>query len=220
MKAPAYPQLERLLEDIPAFATDISELLPMGWQNDIFVASETSSAWQTLEGGSVTSREEFFGSAAEAHVGVVTGDIVAETVPWLDGLYRTEILARINSLGLGQYEVSADLRSGINLNTTLKGARYEWHVDSNPMTALLFITTHEPADGGQLLFRPDPEARPGESWELQVSPKSGTLLLFDAREAAHVVTEVLTGRRISAPMNYYDAGKQERPADLDGYLYG
>ena len=150
----------------------------------------------------------------------MTGDLVAQTVPWLDGLYRTEILTLVNSLGFGQYEVSTDQRSRINLNTTLKGARYEWHVDSNPMTALLFVTTHEPSDGGQLLFRPDPQVRPGETWELQVSPKAGTLLVFDAREAAHVVTEVLAGRRISAPMNYYDAGMQERPADLDGYLYG
>ena len=41
MKAPAYPRLERLIEDIRAFATDIRDLLPAGWQDDISLASET-----------------------------------------------------------------------------------------------------------------------------------------------------------------------------------
>lgn len=220
MKAPAFPQIKPLIEDISAFATDIAGLLPEGWQDDIARVSETSSVWQVLEGGSITSREASFDSTADPHVGVVTGDVVAREIPWLDALYRTQFLALINSLGVGEYEVSVDLRSGINLNTTLRGARYEWHVDSNPMTALLFATTHDASEGGQLVFRPDPETRPDENWELQVSPRAGTLLLFDAREAAHVVTEVLTGKRISVPMNYYEAGKQERPSDLDGYLYG
>lgn len=220
MIAPAYPTLKSLLDEIPAFATDVSELLPARWEAQIADLSAQRSVWQTLDGGSITSREQSFHLAAEAHVGVVTGDVVAEHLPWLDSLYRSVLRDLANSLGIAEYEPSIDLQSGININTTRRGARYEWHVDSNPLTALLFATSHEPAAGGQLLFKADPITRPNEDWELQVSPSAGTLLLFDAREAAHVVTEVLEGQRISVPMNFYIAGRQERPSDLDEYLYG
>lgn len=220
IEAPQYPQLVRLLNEITAYATDVTALLPSDWQVQLASVSSARSVWQTLEGGSMTSREEAFEDVAEAHVGVVTGDYVADTLPWLDSLYRNEFLDLANTLGPEKYEVSGDLRSGVNINTTRRGARYEWHVDSNPLTALLFGTSHTPEQGGQLVFRPDPVARPSESWHVEVSPRAGTLLLFDAREAAHVVTEVLEHQRISVPMNLYIAGRQERPSDLDEYLYG
>ena len=124
-----------------------------------------------------------------------------------------------NSLGVGTFDGCIDLRAATNINATPRNARYEWHVDSNPLTGLLFATTHDPGEGGQLLFKPDPVARPNESWSLHVSPRAGTLLIFDAREAAHVVTRLNADIRLSVPMNYYHRGKQERPEDLDGYLY-
>lgn len=215
------PQLNanRLIDIIPAFAIDVESLLPSGWQQQIHECSGRDSKWQHLRGGSVTSRESDFHDVAPAEVGVVTGDVVQRDLQWLDALYRREFLELANRLGQGEYQASTHLRGGININTTPVGARYEWHVDSNPLTALLFVTTHAPSDGGQLLFRPDPQARPTESWELQVSPSAGTLLIFDAREAAHVVTQLTSGLRISVPMNYYFAGREERPEDLDGYLY-
>ncbi len=214
-----YPDVTRLIDSIPAFATDVRDLLPPDWQDQISSCSTRASKWQLLDGASVTSREAEFRDAAPPRVGVVTGDVIATELPWLDALYREQFLKLVNTVGEGSYEVSADVRAGVNINTTPTGARYEWHVDSNPITGLLFATSHAPEDGGQLIFRPDPVARPSESWELQVSPSAGTLLVFDARQAAHVVTQVRTGLRLSVPMNYYFVGRQDRPEDLDGYLY-
>lgn len=215
-----FPHADRLIDTIPAFGTDVSALLPTTWVEDVHKCSELHSHWKVLDGGSLTSREEQFRDGTPPKVGVVTGELIAEQLPWLDALYRHEFLSLVNTLVEGHYEVSADLRSSMNINTTPRGSRYEWHVDSNPVTALLFVTSHKPAEGGQLLFRPDPVTRPGEAWELQISPQAGTLLIFDGREAAHVVTHLNMGLRLSIPMNYYLVGHQERPADLQEHLYG
>ncbi len=212
--------LDRLSEDILLYRTDISGLLPAAWQEAIATCSREFSQWRTLGGASSTSREDAFQDRAVPEVGVVTGDVVHQRLPWLDQLYRGELLELANSLGPQRYAVSADLRAGVNINTTRRNARYEWHVDSNPLTGLLFVTTLPPAAGGQLVFRPDPVSRPGEDWAITVSPVAGQLLLFDARQAAHVVTTLLSDQRISVPMNYYFEGREERPGDLDAYLYG
>jgi hypothetical protein len=214
-----YPALERMIEAIPAYSTDVSALLPADWKEQIHQCSLGSSRWQVLDGASMTSREAEFPDPATPRVGVVTGDIIESELPWLDSLYRQEFLELINRVGDGDFEPCFDVRAGVNINATPRGARYEWHVDSNPMTGLLFATSHSPGDGGQLLFRPDPVTRPQEEWELQVSPQAGMLLVFDAREAAHVVTQLHGDLRLSVPMNYYYVGRQERPEDLDAYLY-
>jgi hypothetical protein len=214
-----HPALERLTDEIPAFAADVSSYFPSDWAEQIFRCSTSRSRWQVLDGASVTSREAEFPDRMPPRVGVVSGEVVAAELAWLDSLYRGKFLEIVNTVGDGAFEVCSDIRAGVNINATPRGARYEWHVDSNPMTGLLFATTHEPEDGGQLVFRPDPVARPHEDWELQVSPRAGTLLIFDAREAAHVVTQLRTELRLSVPMNYYHVGQQARPEDLDAYLY-
>jgi hypothetical protein len=209
----------RLTNAIPAFSFDVTPLLPPRWQEQIRQCSAQHSHWRVLDGISVTSREAQFRDTAAPKVGVVSGDVIAKELLWLNGLYRKDFLTLANSIGATEYEVCSDRRAGVNINATPRDARYEWHVDSNPLTGLLFVTSHDPSEGGQLVFRPDPVSRPDEDWELRVSPYAGTLLLFDARESAHVVTRLHADLRLSVPMNYYIAGHHERPEDLDGYLY-
>jgi hypothetical protein len=213
------PPLTRLTDDVTAYSADVTTLMPDDWAAQILECSRAHSRWQVLDGASVTSRETHFRDESSPKVGVVTGDVIADTLPWLDALYRGRFLEMANSLGVGAFEPCTELRAATNINATPRGARYEWHVDSNPLTGLLFATSHLPDEGGQLIFRPDPQTRPDETWTLQVSPKAGTLLLFDAREAAHVVTRLEADLRLSVPMNYYLQGRQHRPEDLDGYLY-
>jgi hypothetical protein len=136
-------------------------------------------------------------------------------------LYRRLFLDLANSLGLGEFRTSADLVSSVNINCQRCSERYEWHVDSNPLTGLLFAATLEPEDGGELVFRPDPASSMNDDWELRIRPTAGTLYLYDARAAAHSVEPVLRENvRISVPMNfYYPSGQADRPGDLDEYLY-
>jgi hypothetical protein len=197
--------------------------LPDSWQDDIITCAHYFNTWRDLDGSSVTSREQDFGMSDTITVGTVAGGRVAENLPWLFDLYRTTFLEAVNNLGLGRYTTATDVRSAININSISPGGRYEWHVDSNPLTALLFVTEHAPGLGGELVFRADPRVAPDESWEHVVHPVPGELLMFDARRAAHWVTRVGGDKlRITVPMNYYlaDDGMVSRPADLDGYLYG
>jgi hypothetical protein len=212
--------LNRLHEAFPIFQTAAAPWLPAGWSRDILECCWTHQEMRYLSGDSVTSRQRELGSAAEFVVGVVQGKVVASELPWLVDFYQGQVLDLANSLCMGAFLCSDDVRSSVNINLVPPGSGYEWHVDTNPLTGLLFVTDH--LEGGELVFRPDPVIRPDEWWELVVRPRSGDLLLFDAREAAHHVRPVFgPAERVSVPMNFYftDPGPV-RPLDLDEYLYG
>jgi hypothetical protein len=210
-----------LSEHFPSHRCLLPEL-PATWRDQVLACARAHSSWQKLDGSSVTSREVDFGEHGVSEVGVVPGDVVEAELPGLVDLYRGPILDLANSLGLGRFTTALDTRSSVNINSLPRGSRYEWHVDSNPLTALLFVTTHEPVEGGALVFRPDPRRDPDATWEHVVHPVSGDLLIFDARRAAHAVTRLEGAEvRVVVPMNYYLEGEEvDRPADLDVYLYG
>lgn len=214
--------LTRLHKEFPIFGIEAQRWLPEGWQQAILECSRKYQEMRYLSGESVTSRQRQLGSAADFVVGVVQGTMVAEELAWLVDFYRGVVLDLTNGLSLGEFVCSDDLRSAVNVNMVPPGSGYEWHVDTNPMTGLLFVTDHPAGSGGELVFRPDPVTRPHEQWELLIHPRPGDLLLFDAREAAHHVRPVLgQEERVTVPMNLYFADQHAtRPDDLDAYLYG
>lgn len=188
-------------------------LLPENWVAQILKVAEEDSYLVKLDGKSSTSREPENTDGAE--VFVVEGDVIAEKLNWLHNLYQIEFLEFANTNFIGLYDFAENIKSGTNINL-LKGknARYEWHVDSNPLTGVLFVTTHNESDGGELVFK-----LPNET--ITVYPKSGTLILFDARQIPHTVLPLQKdGIRISVPLNFYNRGyAQIRPDDLDSYIY-
>jgi 2OG-Fe(II) oxygenase superfamily len=188
-------------------------LLPDNWVAQITQVAENNSYFVKLDGKSSTSREPEDTDGAE--VFVVEGDVIAEKLNWLHKLYQNDFLDFANKNFNGLYDFAENLKSGTNINL-LKGknARYEWHVDSNPLTGVLFVTTHKENEGGELVFK-----LPNET--LTVYPKSGILILFDAREIPHTVLPLQKeGIRISVPLNFYNRGQaQIRPDDLDTYIY-
>jgi hypothetical protein len=103
--------------------------------------------------------------------------------------------------------------------------RFECHVDSNPLTGLLFCTNH--SAGGELVVAHDPAAADIAAVERDCSvirPHAGHLIFFDAREHPHYarpLTEA-SGTRIVAVMNFYTDSCPEstRPAELNRHLYG
>ena len=82
------------------------------------------------------------------------------------------------------------------------------------MTGLLFVTSHPKGSGGELVFKIG-------DIEKKIYPERGYFLLFDARAIPHAVMPLLTNDfRISIPFNFYEENQsQNRPADLDDYLY-
>lgn len=189
-------------------------LLPENWLQQITGITEKYAQRTLLDGNSSTSREPEGGE--EIEVFVVPGNVIADSLPWLYDLY-TSALCKLASEVVGhQVYIAHDLISSININILRgRGSRYEWHVDSNPLTGILYVTSHPSSeDGGELLFKRGDD-------QIVVHPKAGTFIAFDAREIPHTVLPLKKeGVRISIPMNYYDSPeRQDRPLDIDSYLY-
>lgn len=180
----------------------------------MFGLADRHGAIQELDGQSSSSREP--PGSSPVTVNVVVGDVVAQHAPWLDKLYRSELMERAGShFGL-ELAACEDLRAAVNVNDLRgEGARYERHVDTNPLTGLMFVNSLGPGEGGELVFE-----RP--LGDIRIVPREGLFLAFDARDTVHYVTPLKGrhARRVSIPMNYYLKGQpQVRPQDLDPYLY-
>jgi hypothetical protein len=192
---------------------DISDNFPKNWKQSVIRCVEKCERRSVLTSEDPTSLET---PGTRIEYGLIDGISVQSTLAWLDELYRTLFL-EIASAAVGtKLDVSHTPTNGININVLRgKGSRYEWHVDSNPVTGLLFLTTHEERDGGALVFK-------GHRSKTSIYPLAGLLLIFDARQSPHRVEPMLADAlRLSAPMNFFWEGQsQHRPASLDQYLYG
>jgi hypothetical protein len=191
-----------------------SGLLPHNWTYQISTVIDNHCMHTILSGASAQSREATVDY--EIPVLVATGDVCATQLPWLRILYEGELL-RFASNAYGKLlDTAIDLRSSVNINCLRGiGSRYEAHVDTNPVTGLLFACDATPETGGALVFQ-----RPGFE-DAVVWPRKGLFIAFDAREIPHFVSPLLVAMdRISVPMNYYEAGVcQHRPPGLDDRLY-
>ncbi|MQY22301.1 2OG-Fe(II) oxygenase [Nocardia macrotermitis] len=198
---------------LPFFATvDVLDLLPQDWSTHVDRVCEQWSRRSELHGGTSTSLEPL-GTVIDYRL--LTGDDIAEHLPWLFELHRTSFHRIAEEISGMSLDPDNAVTSAVNVNILDPGGDgYEWHLDSNPVTALLFLSTHTEEDGGRL------ELRPTDREPLSVTPCAGTLAVFDARRCPHRVSPPTQGLRISAPMNYFITGQpRHRPDDLDAALY-
>lgn len=105
--------------------------------------------------------------------------------------------------------------------------RFECHVDSNPLTGLLFCTDQPPGAGGELVFAHNPAAADIDSVDRDCSvirPQAGHLIFFDGRRYPHYARPLASksGTRIVAVMNFYTESCPEstRPPELNRHLFG
>jgi len=103
--------------------------------------------------------------------------------------------------------------------------RFECHVDSNPLSGLLFFTDHP--QGGELCFarRLAASGMSGIDEDCSViRPQTGHLVFFDGRTHPHYARPLIadTDIRVLAAMNYYTESSPEstRPQELNRHLYG
>ncbi len=196
-----------------AFDIEAAGLLPTGWREDVIRVASTLARPAELRGGAPASLEPV---GTLIPYGLVDGEVVGEALPWLTRLYANladDLASRLS----GKSILTSDKPiNGVNINVLRGvGSRYELHLDTNPLTGLIFATTHAADEGGQLEFDVQPSP-------LSFPPRSGVLLLFDATRAPHRVTPLTKDvTRISIPMNFYtEETLTQRSPDLDSYLYG
>ncbi len=124
---------------------DLTGQLPGDWQQEI-TAVAAGADFRDFPRTPILSRE----SADVQHIprGRVHASDLRRTLPWLYKLYRDAFFDLAREVSAEPVTAALDDRYGIVLNvqrgTTM---RFECHVDSNPLTGLLFCTDHpaEPA---------------------------------------------------------------------------
>ena len=203
---------------------DLNNWLPPGWQQDVAAAAEDAEI-RTFPRTPVISRE-----SQEVH-GVARGRVHAEQVshhlPWLVKAYRNELLELAREVVSPEHVSAAeDDRYGVVLNVQHgTDMRFECHVDSNPLTGLLFCTDHQA--GGELVIANDTAAEGLAGVDRDCSvirPRAGHLIFFDARQYPHYARALTADSetRIVAVMNFYTESCSEstRPRELNRHLYG
>lgn len=139
---------------------------------------------------------------------------VHDHLPWLWRLYH-DLVPDIWKLVREEVRASSHALSAINVNLLDgQGARYEAHVDAQPYTLLLFVTSHPWGSGGRLILGDDKD-------NIGIPPRSGHGIVFDGSTIPHRVEPLgEPGVRVTVPMVYLPARVEERPDGLDHHLYG
>jgi hypothetical protein len=202
---------------------DVTGSLPPDWQREISMVA-AGADFREFPRTPVLTRE----APEVRHIarGRVHADQVRDRLPWLHQAYRGEFLALAGQACAEPVAAARDDRYGIVLNVQRGTAmRFECHVDSNPLTGLLFCTDH--SAGGELVVAHDPVAADIAAVERDCSvirPHAGHLIYFDAREHPHYARPLTaaSSTRIVAVMNFYTESCPEstRPSELNRHLYG
>ncbi len=203
---------------------DVTRLFPEDWHDDIrAVAAEAE--FRDFPRTPVLSRE----AADVSHItrGRVHAGQVRQCLPWLCKLYQNDFAGLAAQAWREPIDTAIDDRYGVVLNVQQGPAmRFECHVDSNPVTGLLFLTGH-PAGGGELVVSHDPAAVGVEALERDCSlirPHAGQLIFFDGKTYPHYARAVRAADevRVVAVMNFYTRSCPEttRPVELNRHLFG
>ncbi len=204
---------------------DLTNQLPGDWQHEIAEAAMDAD-FRRFPRTPILSRES--PDILDVWRGRVHAGDVLRSLPWLNKFYRSSFLERAQSTSAEPVMPALDDRYGIVLNVQ-RGTemRFECHVDSNPLTGLLFCTDHLAGAGGELVFAHDPAAADVAAVERDCSvirPHAGHLIFFDGRQHPHYARPLASESdvRIVAVMNFYTESWPEstRPAELKRPLYG
>ena len=134
---------------------DLTGRLPGKWQQEIAAVAAAEAEFREFPRTPSLSRE-----AAVVHTvsrGRLHAGDLRHNLPWLYGLYRSLFLNLAQVVSGEPVRTARDDRYGIVLNVQCgTEMRFECHVDSNPLTGLLFCTDH-PAGRWRARVR----ARPG-----------------------------------------------------------
>jgi len=202
---------------------DVMTRLHTGWQQEIIDVAKNFKTERVLEPPHSTSREGADVERLVVHC--VGGKVVQRELAWLVELYRGRFREIGEEFRRERLFTAADPRYAVVLNVQVPGKRYECHVDTNPVEALLYVTDHPEGTGGELTVAKDVHARCQEEIDancVTLHPREGELVFFDGRFHPHYVRRQTGAIRVAVAMNYYTESVPEstRPDDLNDYLYG
>lgn len=216
---------DQLMDDCFQWVTiDVNPLLPNSWKETLLNAVSNASFIE-LNTKSVTSRESDTPGAKPRFL-FLNGDALQHHANWLIKLYKESFLMLAKKYYGDDTIASASIRRGIVMNAlTNSSMRYESHIDSNPITGLLFVNSVDSGFGGELVISTNKNACNIEQIEenpIAIRPVSGMLLLFSGQKWPHYVRPLKKEGilRSAIVMNYYNSSCQEydRPHDLDHHL--
>jgi hypothetical protein len=203
---------------------DVTGYLPENWQEDVGAVA-TEADFRKFPRTPVLSRE----AEHVAHIsrGRVHAAQVRMSLPWLYGFYRGCFLELAREACAERVMPALDDRYGIVLNVQSgTEMRFECHVDSNPMTGLLFCTDHPAGAGGELVFGDDPAAADVDAVERDrsvIRPHAGHLIFFEGSKYPHYARPLASESdvRVVAVMNFYTESCPEstRPRELNLHLF-
>lgn len=204
---------------------DLTGSLSGDWQQEI-AASAADADFREFPRTPILSREGQ--DVQRIYRGRVHAAAVRRNLPWLYRLYQGRFLDLAQEVSGEPVTAARDDRYGIVLNVQRgTGMRFECHIDSNPLTGLLFCTDHLAGAGGELVFAHDPDATEIGAIERDCSvirPRAGHLIIFDGRRHPHYARPLTSASdvRIVAVMNFYTESCPEstRPRDLNLHLFG
>ena len=204
---------------------DLTGQLPENWQQDVRAVAADADV-RKFPRTPILSRE----AASVAHVfrGRVHAEQVRRGLPWLYRFYRSRFLEIARQTCAEPVVPAIDDRYGVVLNVQRGTAmRFECHVDSNPLTGILFCTDHPAGTGGELVVANDPVAEDVAAVDRDCSviqPQAGQLIFFNGSRHPHYARPLLSesGTRIVAVMNFYTESRPEstRPPELNRHLFG
>lgn len=212
-----------MLEHFRWITFDVNDMLPPGWQGEVLSVA-TDADFRGFPRTPVLTRESV--SVTSISRGRVHADQVRLRLPWLYRLYHGTALELAAQACAEQVTTARDDRYGVVLNVQCgTSMRFECHVDSNPLTGLLFCTDHRA--GGELIVGHDSSAENMESIDQACSvirPQTGHLIFFDGRLNPHYARSLAVESEVRAlaVMNFYTASCPEstRPDALNRHLYG
>ncbi|WP_221930767.1 2OG-Fe(II) oxygenase [Changchengzhania lutea] len=200
-------------------------MLPKGWKQMIHDIAEEYRDERLLLPKHSSCREA---NEEGVNVANVDGITLKRTAPWLYELYATKFVELAQYLTDDKVVIAKDDLHAAVLNiqngTTM---RYEAHVDTNPIQGILYVTTHTPGEGGELVVANSEDCYSIQEIEKNSSriyPVSGHIVFFDARKFSHYVPPLRDNDkiRIVVAMNFYTSSCPEsmRPHDLSIHLKG
>ena len=202
----------------------VEKHLPKGWRELLTSFSNHHRRTVSLVPNSITSRETE--DVSSISISTVDGSQIRISLPWLHKLYKSTFLDLIiKHIDRTAVSANSDIH-GITINIQSGNTmRYECHVESNPITALLYVNDHPKGSGGELVISNDTNSRGLEAIKrdsVSIYPESGVLYVIQAMHNPHFASPLTNqgDSRIAIVFNYYNEKTPEtaRPIDLDNHL--